>query len=133
MSEEKNQNELLALRRAKLEELQIKGIAFPNNFRRSSLSKDLHTTYDSLNSEDLEKENIEVAVAGRIMLQRVMGKASFITIQVVSGKIQAYIKSDNICGNIAFTRLNTLVVSTGSTFQVGAGTTLIFDVLNIFP
>ena len=89
MSEEKNQNELLALRRAKLEELQIKGIAFPNNFRRSSLSKDLHTTYDSLNSEDLEKENIEVAVAGRIMLQRVMGKASFITIQDVSGKIQA--------------------------------------------
>ena len=96
MSEEKNQNELLALRRAKLEELQIKGIAFPNNFRRSSLSKDLHTTYDPLNSEDLEKENIEVAVAGRIMLQRVMGKASFITIQDVSGKIQAYIKSDNI-------------------------------------
>ena len=54
-------------------------------------------------------------------------------IHTTGAGVTVYIKSDNICGNIAFTRLNTLVVSTGSTFQVGAGTTLIFDVLNIFP
>ena len=96
MSEEKSQNELLALRRAKLEELKSKGIAFPNNYRRDSLSHELHASFDSLKPESLTKKNVTVSIAGRIMLQRIMGKASFITLQDGEGKIQAYIKSDNI-------------------------------------
>ena len=96
MSEEKSQNELLALRRAKLEELKSKGIAFPNNYRRDSLSHELHASFDSLKPESLAKKNVTVSIAGRIMLQRIMGKASFITLQDGEGKIQAYIKSDNI-------------------------------------
>ena len=96
MSEEKSQNELLALRRAKLEELKSRGIAFPNNYRRDSLSHELHASFDSLKPESLTKKNVTVSIAGRIMLQRIMGKASFITLQDGEGKIQAYIKSDNI-------------------------------------
>ena len=96
MTEEISQNELLALRRAKLEDLKLKGNAFPNDFRRDALAEDLHTTYNSFEKDKLESKNIEVSVAGRVMLQRVMGKASFITIQDLTGQIQAYIKADNL-------------------------------------
>ena len=96
MTEEISQNELLALRRAKLEDLRSKGNAFPNDFRRDALAENLHASYDSFEQDKLESKNIEVSVAGRVMLQRVMGKASFITIQDLTGQIQAYIKADNL-------------------------------------
>ena len=96
MTEEISQNELLALRRAKLDDLRSKGNAFPNDFKRDALAEDLHTAYDSLEKEKLDKEAVQVSIAGRVMLQRIMGKASFITIQDLTGQIQAYIKSDNV-------------------------------------
>ena len=96
MTEEISQNELLALRRAKLDDLRSKGNAFPNDFKRDALAQDLHTSYDSLEKEKLDKEAVQVSIAGRVMLQRIMGKASFITIQDLTGQIQAYIKSDNV-------------------------------------
>ena len=96
MTEEISQNELLALRRAKLDDLRSKGNAFPNDFRRDALAEELHAAYDSLEKDKLQSKKVEVSVAGRVMLQRVMGKASFITIQDLSGQIQAYIKADNL-------------------------------------
>ena len=96
MTEEISQNELLALRRAKLDNLRSKGNAFPNDFKRDALAEDLHTSYDSLEKEKLDKEAVQVSIAGRVMLQRIMGKASFITIQDLTGQIQAYIKSDKV-------------------------------------
>ena len=96
MTKEISQNELLALRRAKLDDLRSKGNAFPNDFKRDALAEDLHTSYDSLEKEKLDKEAVQVSIAGRVMLQRIMGKASFITIQDLTGQIQAYIKSDNV-------------------------------------
>ena len=96
MTEEISQNELLALRRAKLDDLRSKGNAFPNDFKRDALAEDLHTAYDSLEKEKLDKEAVQVSIAGRVMLQRIMGKASFITIQDLTGQIQAYVKSDNV-------------------------------------
>ena len=96
MTEEISQNELLALRRAKLDDLRSKGNAFRNDFKRDALAEDLHTSYDSLEKENLDKEAVQVSIAGRVMLQRIMGKASFITIQDLTGQIQAYIKSDNV-------------------------------------
>ena len=56
MTEEISQNELLALRRAKLDDLRSKGNAFPNDFKRDALAEDLHTSYDSLEKEKLDKE-----------------------------------------------------------------------------
>ena len=96
MTEEISQNELLALRRAKLDDLRSKGNAFPNDFRRDALAGELHAAYDSFEKDKLQSKKVEVSVAGRVMLQRVMGKASFITIQDLSGQIQAYIKADNL-------------------------------------
>ena len=96
MTEEISQNELLAQRREKLEKLRSKGNAYPNDFRRDSLSFQLHESYGDQKKEDLEEKDITVKVAGRIMLQRVMGKASFITIQDMQGQIQAYVRSESI-------------------------------------
>ncbi|OBX06223.1 lysine--tRNA ligase [Gallibacterium salpingitidis] len=85
--------EMLA-RREKLASLRAKGNAFPNTFRRDSLAGDLHTAYESEDGEVLKEKEIAVAVAGRIMTRRKMGKASFITIQDMSGKIQLYVARD---------------------------------------
>ena len=81
MTEKLSENELLQQRRAKLKGLREKGIAYPNSFRRDSLSKDLLIQCEGISKEELEEKSIEVSVAGRIMLQRIMGKASFITLQ----------------------------------------------------
>ena len=96
MTEKLSENELLQQRRAKLKGLREKGIAYPNSFRRDSLSKDLLVQCEGISKEELEEKSIEVSVAGRIMLQRIMGKASFITLQDMKGQIQAYIRSNDI-------------------------------------
>lgn len=96
MTENLSENDLILQRRAKLDELRKKGIAYPNTFRRDSLSGDLRNQYKEASKEELEEKSIEVTVAGRIMLQRIMGKASFITIQDMEGQIQAYIRSNDL-------------------------------------
>jgi lysyl-tRNA synthetase class 2 len=60
------------------------------------MSKDLHDRYDGLDNEALESDPVQVSVAGRVMLQRIMGKASFITLQDMDGQIQAYIRSNDL-------------------------------------
>jgi lysyl-tRNA synthetase, class II len=96
MTENLSENDLILQRRAKLDALRKKGIAYPNTFRRDSLSGDLRNQYKETSKEELEKKSIKVTVAGRIMLQRIMGKASFITIQDMEGQIQAYIRSNDL-------------------------------------
>ncbi len=86
----------MLVRREKLAALRTKGNAFPNQFRRDSLAQDLHNQYESEEGETLKEKNIEVAVAGRIMTRRAMGKATFITLQDMSGKIQLYVARDNL-------------------------------------
>lgn len=95
-----DENQITAERRIKLAELRKAGNAFPNSFRRNYLASDLHQQYAALSNEMLEKDQITVSVAGRMMLKRVMGKASFATIQDMSGRIQLYI-SDNHTGQAA--------------------------------
>jgi lysyl-tRNA synthetase class 2 len=81
-------------RRAKLTELRKAGNAFPNDFRRDDLAADLHQQYAADSNETLEATAKSVRVAGRMILKRVMGKASFATIQDMSGRIQLYISND---------------------------------------
>jgi len=90
-----DENQIIAERRAKLSALRTAGPAFPNDFRRTHLADELHVKYGSRDRETLARENIEVAVAGRMMLKRLMGKASFATVQDVSGRIQFYISDDD--------------------------------------
>ena len=96
MTDKPNESELLELRKAKLDELRASGNAFPNKFKRDSLADDLHSLYGELENNDLEKKKEVYSVAGRIMLQRIMGKASFMTIQDMSGQIQAYLTKNDL-------------------------------------
>jgi len=99
MTDEQNtpqdENQIIAERRAKLAALREQGVAFPNDFQREHLAQALHEQYESLPKEALETQNIAVVVAGRMMLKRLMGKASFATLQDMSGRIQVYITDDH--------------------------------------
>jgi lysyl-tRNA synthetase, class II len=87
-------NAIINERRQKLAALREQGNAFPNDFNRENLAADLHATHGEADNAQLESELISVAVAGRMMLKRVMGKASFATLQDMSGRIQLYITND---------------------------------------
>ena len=91
-----DENQIIADRRAKLAKLRESGPAFPNDFVRTHHAADLHARFGSLEREALDKQMVQVAVAGRIMLKRVMGKASFATIQDGSGRIQLFVADDEV-------------------------------------
>ena len=92
-------NELKA-RREKLAALREQGIPFPNDFRRDHTSDQLHAEFDAKENEELEALNVEVAVAGRMMTRRIMGKASFVTLQDVGGRIQLYVARDDLAEGV---------------------------------
>jgi len=95
-SDEGNENKLIAERRRKLDQLRESGNAFPNDFRRDSIAASLHAAYDAHSSDTLTREAVRVAVAGRMVAKRVMGKSSFVMLQDRSGQIQAFIQRDAI-------------------------------------
>src|SRR3546814_11377801 len=76
--------------------LRADGVAYPNDFRPDSLSADLHNAYDEQDKEALAQIGKQVKVAGRMMLKRVMGKASFATLQDSSGRIQVFLDKNNL-------------------------------------
>ena len=88
------ESHLIAQRREKLSELREKGVAFPNGFRKADHAVDLHAQYDELSKEALQDNPIKVSVAGRIMMRRIMGKASFVSLQDTTGRIQLYVTRD---------------------------------------
>lgn len=89
-------NEQIAQRKAKLAALREQGVAFPNDFRRDSLAANLHEQYDGSEKEALAEQGIRVKIAGRMMTRRIMGKASFATLQDMSGQMQIYVARDNL-------------------------------------
>lgn len=91
-----DENKLIAQRREKLTALREKGNAFPNSFRRDALAGDLLAHYQDKTKEELEELNIRVAVAGRMMAKRIMGKASFSQLQDMSGRIQLFLQRDSL-------------------------------------
>ncbi len=88
--------EVLAIRKEKLVLLREKGQAYPNQFRRDAFAADIVKEFDKKSKEELEALHHKVVVAGRIMLRRLMGKASFIHIQDMTGKIQCYLRQEDI-------------------------------------
>jgi len=87
-------NKLVEERREKLKALRAKGQAFPNDWRPQHLAGNLAQRYGGLDKAALEQAGVAVTVAGRMMLKRVMGKASFAALQDVSGRIQVYVAND---------------------------------------
>jgi len=88
------EHEQIALRRAKLQQLRERGNAFPVDFRRNVVAGELHAEYGDHDKAQLEAEPRRVRVAGRLMRRRIMGKASFVHIQDMSGQIQLYVQRD---------------------------------------
>ncbi len=91
-----DENKLIAERRGKLEALREHGNPFPNDFHRNALADELHHMYGAHDNETLEQEQVSVAVAGRMMVKRVMGKASFIKLADRSGQIQVRLERDRL-------------------------------------
>ena len=94
-------NQLIAERREKLAALRTAGIAFPNDFKPRHQAAELHHRYGEVPNEELEPQAVVVAVAGRMMLKRVMGRACFATLQDGSmgdkhGRIQLYVTQDTV-------------------------------------
>lgn len=89
-----DENHIVAERREKLAQWRASGRAFPNDFARENTAGKLDELYGDKDPETLEATPVEVRVAGRIMLRRLMGKASFVTIQDLSGRLQLYVTRD---------------------------------------
>jgi len=88
---------ILEERRKKLDQLRDRGSAYGNSFKPQNSAKNLHDEYGGFSKEDLAKKNIKnISIAGRIVLKRVMGKASFATLRDASGDIQIYVTKNNV-------------------------------------
>ena len=92
MTDKPEENKLIAERRAKLAQLRAAGIAFPNDFRRTALAGDLQSAYAERDAAWLESNGPQVAVGGRLLLKRSMGKASFAQLADRTGEIQLFLQ-----------------------------------------
>ncbi|MCW8851197.1 MAG: lysine--tRNA ligase [Gammaproteobacteria bacterium] len=95
------ENKLIAQRREKLAALRAAASengssAFPNTFRRDALAGELLEHYQDKTKEELEELSFRVAVGGRMMAKRIMGKASFSQLQDMSGRIQLFVQRDSL-------------------------------------
>jgi len=90
--QEQDENQLIKLRREKLAAIREQGVAFPNDFKQENDAAALQAAFDDKDKAWLEENPHKVRVAGRIMLKRVMGKASFITISDSTGRLQLYVQ-----------------------------------------
>ena len=101
-----DENQLILERREKLKAIRQRqteghGVAFPNDFKPTHKAEDLFGEYDAHSTEILASMGATAKVAGRMMLKRVMGKASFCTLQDASfgpsgGRIQIYVKGEDV-------------------------------------
>ena len=95
-TEHQDDNHLIAERREKVARWREAGNAYPNDFRRENTAGKLDEVYSKKTAEELEGMPVEVKIAGRMMLKRVMGKAAFATLQDLSGRIQIYVQKDAV-------------------------------------
>ncbi len=96
MTEQLDENKLIAQRREKLALIRENGSAFPNDFRRDCMAGELMAEYSEKEAEELKSLGLRVKIAGRMMSRRVMGKASFAHIQDMSGRMQLFVQRDNL-------------------------------------
>ncbi len=89
-----DESEVYQIRKQKLAHLREQGFDFPNEFKRQNLAEDLLTQYAGFTKEQLAENAVHVSVAGRIVLRRLMGKASFVHLQDMSGRIQVYVREN---------------------------------------
>ncbi len=118
-------NQLIAERREKLKALRSQGIAFPNDFKPADHAAALFEAHGDKAPEVLAEEGTSAKIAGRMMLKRVMGKASFATLQDSTGRIQIYVTRDGVGEEVyaAFKHwdLGDIVAAEGQVFKTRTG------------
>lgn len=123
MTTERNEE---VVRRQKLEHLRKSQFNYPNRFKPDTLAFDLHTELAALDKREIASMDRSASVAGRIMTRRIMGKATFVTIQDRSGKMQCYLRKDELGDELydEFTGLwdiGDIVGVTGKMFKTNRG------------
>ena len=93
---QQEENAQVALRREKLAKLREAGQAFPNDFRRDATADEIVAKFGEKSAEELDALKAPVVIAGRIMTRRDMGKASFVTLQDMGGRIQVYLRLNDL-------------------------------------
>jgi lysyl-tRNA synthetase class 2 len=130
-----DENQLILERREKLKAIRQRqteghGVAFPNDFKPSHKAEALFAEYDSHSTEILASMGATAKVAGRMMLKRVMGKASFCTLQDASfgpsgGRIQIYVRGEDIGAELyalfKHWDLGDIVAAEGTVFKTKTG------------
>ncbi len=97
MTRDEEQNELLKVRREKMETLRREGIdPFGRRFERTHTARDIHEAFGHFSKEELQEKGEKVTVAGRLMSKRRQGKASFAHLQDVTGQIQIYVRLNDV-------------------------------------
>lgn len=120
-----DENHIIAERRAKLAALRAAGVAYPNDFERTDLFGDLRRQYGHMTAEELEAAAPQVQCSGRMMLKRIMGKASFATVRDFTGEMQYFITPSDI-GDDAYAAFKTfdlgdIVAIRGTLFRTKRG------------
>ena len=120
-----DENRIIAERRAKLARMREQGVAYPNDFERKDLFGDLRAQWGDKTAEELEAADISVAVSGRMMLKRIMGKASFATVHDFTGDMQYFITPAEV-GDEAYAAFKTfdlgdIVAARGKLFRTKRG------------
>ena len=131
-----DENQLIAERREKLKALRAaQAVAFPNDFKPANRAADSLAAFDGKSKEELDAEiaagqQTTASIAGRMMLKRVMGKASFATLQDGSlgasgGRFQVYIARDavgeDVYNNFKHWDLGDIVAAEGYVFKTKTG------------
>jgi len=120
-----NESQLIAERREKLAAIRAQGVAFPNDFKPKHRAAELMRLHGEETNEQLEPQALKVSIAGRLMLKRVMGKASFGTLQDASGRIQLFVTKDALGDSVydAFKRwdLGDILGAEGTLFKTKTG------------
>lgn len=122
---ERERNEQIVQRKQKLQELRSHGQAYPNDFKRDAMAADLHARFGEVSADDLNTQEHVFKLAGRMMTRRIMGKASFATIQDMSTRIQLYIARDmlpeGVYAQFKTWDLGDIVGATGTVFKTKTG------------
>lgn len=101
---EPSESHVLAERRAKLSALREQGVAFPNDLRPTHQLAQINAQFAASTRETLEADPVRITIAGRMILKRVQGKASFATLQDGShmlgtsteGRLQLWMNDEGI-------------------------------------
>ncbi len=130
MSKDLELNEMLQIRRDKLDQLRALEVdPFGDKFVRTHDANTVLTAYEAHSKEELEQSAPVVVLAGRIMQKRSQGKAGFAHIQDMTGRIQIYVRQDELAANIFqaydLLDLGDIIGVSGTVFKTNKGETTI--------